>query len=171
VRINVPERADPAPLINLALEDAMQRWIVRTLLAAVCGAIFALAQQTGTTVPALRVLIYDNGGTFMPGDPDTGEWGFTPNHIQVTRGEAIEFANPAGNARPHTVTSITWSGQPPMRTLTHGEAFDSSPTREEVLMPGSSWTLDTSSLEPAQYLYYCWLHPWMVGSITVSPAE
>jgi hypothetical protein len=58
-----------------------------------------------------------------------------------------------------------------MRTLTHGAAFDSSPTREEVLMPGSSWSLDTSSLEAAQYLYYCWLHPWMVGSITVSPVE
>ncbi len=157
----------------------MQRWIVRTLLAAVVGGILVTsgigmavqAQPPGPAVPALRVLIYDNGGTFMAGDPDTGEWAFTPGHIQVTRGESIEFVNPAGNARPHTVTSITWSGQPPMRTLTHGEAFDSSPTREELLMPGSTWALDTSSLEPAQYLYYCWLHPWMVGSITVSPAE
>lgn len=129
------------------------------------------AQQPGPTVATVRVLIYDNGGTFMAGDQATGQWAFTPNHIGVTQGQSVEFVNPQGNARPHTITSITWSGQPPMRVLTHGAAFDSSPTREELITPGNTWTLDTSSLEPGQYLYYCWLHPWMVGTITVSAAQ
>jgi len=116
-------------------------------------ALNAQAQQPGTTVATHRVLIYDNGGTFMAGDPATGQWTFAPNHVAVTRGESIEFVNPMGNARPHTVTSITSSGQPPMRTLTHGAAFDSSPTMADVLRPGSTWTLETSALDAGQYLY------------------
>src|SRR5207249_4883363 len=78
---------------------------------------------------------------------------------------------PAGNTYPHTVTSITWTGMAPTRTLTSGLLFDSSPTREQYLLPGDSFTLDTTTLDPGQYLYYCTLHPWMVGSITVAPAE
>jgi plastocyanin len=137
----------------------------------VAAAALALNAQAQPSVAMTRVLIYDNGGSFMPGDEYTGQWGFTPHHYQVAKGESIEFVNPAGNAQPHTVTSITASGQPPNRTLTHGAAFDSSPTRADVIRPGSSWTLDTSGLDAGQYTYYCWLHPWMVGSITVTPPE
>ena len=152
-----------------------RRTAQRALLAAVVGAI--LVAGPGLTVGAQpppaavnRVLMYDNGGSFMPGDPASGLWSFAPHHIQVTHGDSIEFVNPEGNRLPHTVTSITWSGQPPNRELTHGAAFDSSPTQADRLMPGSTWTLDTATLNPGQYLYYCWIHPWMVGSITVMPA-
>jgi plastocyanin len=156
----------------------MQRRTVRTLLtAAVAGlllttglALHVGAQQPGPMVATNRVLIYDNGGTFMPGDPATGQWTFAPHHVEVTQGDSIEFVNPEGNARPHTVTSITWSGQPPNRMLAHGTAFDSSPTMADIIRPGNTFTLDTSELMPGQYLYYCWLHPWMVGSITVMAA-
>jgi plastocyanin len=34
-------------------------------------------------------------------------------------------------------------------------------------MPGNSWSLDTSGLAAGHYGYYCRLHPWMVGSLTV----
>lgn len=146
-------------------------WAITAALGALlaAGALALGAQAQQPSVATLRVLIYDNGGTFMPGDPATGQWSFAPGHIQVTKGQSIEFVNPAGNARPHTVTSITWSGQPPNRMLSHGTAFDSSPTMAEWMQPGSSYTLDTSTLNAGQYLYYCWLHPWMVGSITVMP--
>ena len=156
----------------------MKRRIAWTFVAALGGIVTfaaltfgAQAQQPGPAVATNRVLIYDNGGTFMAGDEYTGEWGFMPHHIAVTKGESIEFVNPAGNARPHTVTSITASGQPPNRVLSHGTAFDSSPTQADVLRPGSAWTLDTSNLDAGQYAYYCWLHPWMVGSLTVMPAQ
>jgi plastocyanin len=144
--------------------------VVAGFLLAAGLALHAEAQQPGPMVATIRVLMYDNGGTFMPGDPATGQWTFTPHHLGVTQGESIEFVNPAGNARPHTVTSITWSGQPPNRVLAHGVAFDSSPTMADIIRPGNSFTLDTSTLDPGQYLYYCWLHPWMVGSITVMAA-
>jgi len=83
----------------------------------------------------------------------------------------LEFDNPAGNNFPHTVTSITWTGQAPDRTLASGQAFNSSPTRADYIMPGSSYILDTSTLMPGQYLYYCAIHPWMVGTFTVTPAS
>lgn len=127
----------------------------------------ALAQQPSGP-PAPRVLMFDNGGTFAPGDPATGQWTYVPAHITVTRGETITFDNPAGNFRPHTVTSITWEGQAPTRTLISGARFDSSPTREALIMPGGSFALDTTDLEPGHYLYYCTLHPWMVGTFTVT---
>ena len=34
-------------------------------------------------------------------------------------------------------------------------------------MPGSSFVLDTSTLDAGQYVYYCTIHPWMVGTFTV----
>ena len=127
------------------------------------------ATVAGAAAPA-RVLMYDNGGTFSPGDVDTGMWTYTPNHMVVAKGDPIEFINPAGNARPHTVTSIAASGTAPTRTLASGTLFDSSPTREAFITPGSTWTLDTSSLDPGQYAYYCTIHPWMMGTFTLTPA-
>jgi plastocyanin len=155
----------------------MQRRTIRNLLVAVAGGLLLTAglglHVRAQPPPAAvnRVLMYDNGGSFMPGDPASGLWSFAPYHIQVRHGDSIEFVNPSDNRLPHTVTSITWSGQPPNRVLTHGAAFDSSPTQADRLMPGSTWTLDTATVNPGQYLYYCWIHPWMTGTITVMPTE
>ena len=54
-------------------------------------------------------------------------------------------------------------------TLQAGTKFDSSPTRETVIAPGNSWMLDTSTVDPGNYAFYCRFHPWMVGEITVLP--
>jgi plastocyanin len=133
------------------------------------GAGVRAHNQAGAATP--RVGIVDNDGSNPPPNLEaTGYWGFFPHHITVTKGESITFDNPAGNFRPHTVTSITWEGTAPTRTLASGARFDSSPTREMLVMPGSSFTLDTTDLEPANYLYYCTLHPWMVGTFTVVAA-
>ena len=119
-----------------------------------------------------RVIIYGNDGPFMPpGDPELGQWGYFPTHIDVRQGEQITFDTPAGNRRPHTVTSITCGGTNFARTLDSGTRFNSSPDQQSLLMSGGSWTLDTGTLDPGQYVYYCTLHPWMVGTFTVMPAE
>ena len=120
------------------------RWLAVPVvlgLALVAGSGVLAQQPSGP--PAPRVVMFDNNGTFAPGDPATGQWTFVPAHITVSRGETITFDNPAGNFRPHTVTSITWEGQAPTRTLASGARFDSSPTRETLIMPGGSFTLDT----------------------------
>jgi plastocyanin len=149
---------------------------VRLLVApAVLGLAFAVgsgvrAQQPPPAPFAPRVMMVDNNGSFSPGDPGTGQWSFAPAHITVTKGDKITFVNPASNFRPHAVTSITATGMAPTRTLESAKLFDSSPTREMLIMPGSSFELDTSSLDPGHYSYYCTLHPWMLGSFTVIAA-
>jgi plastocyanin len=124
--------------------------------------------QRHATAFTPRVTIIQNDAQFSPADAEgVGQWSYAPDHLAVMQGEQIEFDNPATNSFPHTVTSITWTGMAPARTLASGQAFDSSPTRETYIQPGQSWTLDTSTLMPGQYLYYCTIHPWMAGSFTV----
>ena len=119
---------------------------------------------------APRVTIYDSNVNFTAGNPAEGEWGFAPMHLAVPQGAQVEFDNPTSNSFPHTVTSIAWSGTAPDRTLASGTQFNSSPTKDAYIMPGGSWTLDTSTLDPGQYDFYCTIHPWMVGTLTVEPA-
>lgn len=146
---------------------------IRSVLASVVvgGALLAASGASARhTAVAFnqRVVMYDNGAQFNAEDAEyLGEWGFMPGHLTVTKGESIEFVNPATNARPHTVTSITWSGTAPTRTLESGAKFDSSPTRDALVMPGMSFTLDTSTLDTGNYMFYCTLHPWMVGTFTL----
>lgn len=115
------------------------------------------------------VTIYD-GDTPPPTnfDPAQGWWGYAPYHVEVRRGEPVVFNNAASNRYPHTVTSITRGGTNYENNLLAGARFDSSPDANTRVMPGESWTLDTSSLEPGHYAYYCRLHLWMLGSFTVT---
>ena len=102
-------------------------------------------------------------------DMGQGYWGYGPQLVHVKKGEQVTFQNPASNKRPHTVTSISLGGMPFENNLVAGAKFDSSPTREALVAPGSTWTLDTSSLDAGNYAYYCRIHPWMVGQISVLP--
>jgi plastocyanin len=146
---------------------------VRALLGAVVlgGALVGMgARSAPVTAATPRVIIVDNDGGFTPGDPATGGWAFAPAHMAVVQGAQITFDNPSGNFRPHTVTSISTTGRFPNVTLDYGAKFNSSPTADDTIKPGQSWTLDTSTLDPGQYSFFCALHPWMVGSLTVMPA-
>jgi len=122
--------------------------------------------------PAIHVVMVDNSGPGNPpGGAGQGYYSFAPQHIVVTQGQDIIFDNPATSRWPHSVTSITWSGSLPYQTLETGRIFDSSPTMEELVMPGASWALETSVMAPGQYLYYCNIHPWMVGSFSLQSAS
>lgn len=153
------------------------RWVL-VVLGAV-GLAFAASSGDRAGRPAIaqvakdmpRVIMFDSNASFTAGNDYLGAWGFMPAHLTVTQGEQIEFDNPAGNNFPHTVTSITWNGQAPDRSLTSGQLFTSSPTRDDYIMPGAAFVLDTSTLMPGQYVYYCVIHPWMVGTFTLTPAS
>jgi plastocyanin len=121
---------------------------------------------------AARVTIIDSNVAFdATGIEKEGYWGFGPQHIDVHQGDQIEFDNPSSNNYSHTVASITWGGNSTARTLDSGSAFSFSSTGEASITPGESWTLDTTSLKPGQYLYYCTIHPWMVGTLSVEAPE
>lgn len=167
-------------LVVMGLSRLVSRkLVVRALLGLLVSGSLALGVADRAQPAAAgnaRVVIYDNNGGFNPVDADTGLWGYFPAHIEVIQGESIEFVSAAGNFRPHSVTSLSAApaagGAATLeRQLEYGKLFDSSPTRPELLMAGAVWTLDTTSLNPGHYSYFCTLHLWMVGSITVLPAQ
>jgi plastocyanin len=128
------------------------------------------------------VTIFDNNAPTPPAvDPQQAFWGFGPHTILVRQGDTIVFTNPSTNFHPHTVTSLERIGGPfptppcptgeqlPCHTVVAtGTRFDSSPTQDALLTPGRPFTLDTSSLPPGNYPYFCKLHPWMVAELTVT---
>ena len=127
---------------------------------------FGAVSTAGAATPTVTMYDNDAPGPGTGFDPAQGWWGFSPMHIELTQGETILFKNPTGN-KPHTVTSIQLGGSPFENQLIAGGKFDSSPSREALVMGGSEWRLDTSTLDPGNYAYYCRIHPWMVANLTV----
>ncbi len=115
--------------------------------------------------------IHDTAAPGPTFDPDQWKWFFAPDRLVVTRGEKVEFYNQGGNDHPHTVTSLERVGNPfasPVQVVA-GRVFDSSPTPDKLIQPGGEFVLDTRTLAPGNYTYFCKLHPWMVGEFTVAP--
>ncbi len=95
-----------------------------------------------------------NGGTSTPGC-ETTDTCYSPSSLSINVGQSVIFSNYDG--APHTVTSGTpASGSDGI--------FDSG-----VLSSGNSFSyiFDT----PGVFDYYCMLHPWMIGQITVNGAS
>ena len=87
-------------------------------------------------------------GSSTPGcEPDC----FIPNAATVAIGGTVTFVN--SDTAPHTSTSGTPSDGP-------DGVWDSS-----LVMPGSSY--DTTISSAGTYDYFCMVHPWMTGTITV----
>ena len=90
-------------------------------------------------------------GSGAPGCDETNEC-FIPYHVTISAGEEITWSN--DDSAAHTVTSGTPSGG------SDGN-FDSGLFMAEGTF---SVTLD----ESGEYPYYCMVHPWMIGNITVN---
>ena len=71
---------------------------------------------------------------------------YCPTTAVVRAGEQLSWTN--ADSAAHTVTA-------------RGGAFDSG-----TLAHGDSWSLPT--LRPGMYDYFCRIHPWMRGQLTVS---
>jgi plastocyanin len=106
-------------------------------------------------------------------DPQQGRWQYNPNSVEVKRGERVVFNNPPGRHHPHTLTSLQRQGgpnppppkapgDPPTQAFAVGAAFESG-----LIEPGSSFAVETGRLAQGHYLYFCRLHPWMSGELTV----
>ena len=150
----------------MALRMRRVGWVLG--LALVLGLSWHTAVSTvDATTPT--VTMFDNDAP-PPGrgfDPAQAQWGYAPYHVTVMQGETIVFHNPPTNRLTHTITNIERTSGAFDNALTAGTRFDSSPTREALVATGSSWSLETSGLEPGHYLYYCRMHPWMAGLVTV----
>ncbi len=89
-------------------------------------------------------------GTAVPGCEETNSC-FTPADITINVGDTVEWSNIDSAA--HTVTAGTPAD-------VRVEIFDSS-----LMMLDTSWSFTFD--EAGNYDYFCMVHPWMVGSVTV----
>ena len=89
-------------------------------------------------------------GSGAPGCDETNEC-YLPFNVSVSVGEEITWSN--DDTAPHTVTS----GVVP----SPDGIFDSG-----MMMAGDTFSVTLD--ESGEYPYYCMVHPWMIGNITVN---
>ena len=97
----------------------------------------------GTTLTILA-------GSSIQGSPD-----YDPDELTVTAGSEVTVTN--DDTLPHTVTSGTGPTDP-----NSAQSFDTS-----LINGGESATLSLAQVAAGQYDYYCMVHPYMTGKLTV----
>jgi plastocyanin len=111
--------------------------------AAAGNATSAVAGGSGVTLTILE-------GSSIQGSPD-----YDPDELTVKKGDKITVNN--ADTMPHTVTNGE-SGSDP----NSGKLFDTS-----IINGGDSAEIDTSAVDAGAHPYYCMVHPYMTGSLTV----
>ncbi len=105
--------------------------------------------QTGTAAgPSVTLNIPE--GASVQGNP-----AYEPDPLTITAGDAVEVSNQ--DTVPHTVTSGTGP-----EDAESGSQFDTS-----IIDAGATAQVDTASLAAGDYPYYCSVHPYMLGTMTV----
>jgi plastocyanin len=102
------------------------------------------AAQESATPPANTISATILAGSSAQGNPD-----YDPDSITINQGDGVQWTN-EDNA-PHTVTSRQEG------------VFDSG-----LINPTDTWLLNSAEIAPAEYEYYCTLHPFMAGMLIVS---
>jgi plastocyanin len=102
------------------------------------------------TTPTLTIL----KGSSIQGSPDYG-----PDELTVAAGSEVTVVNQ--DTLPHTVTSGTSPTDP-----NSAQTFDTS-----LINGGESATLSLAQVAAGQYHYYCMVHPYMTGMITMGTSE
>jgi plastocyanin len=87
--------------------------------------------------------------TILAGSSAQGNPDYEPDPLTVNRGDGVRWTNE--DNVPHTVTSR------------QEDLFDSS-----LINAGAEWLLNTAELDPAEYAYYCVVHPFMEGTLIVA---
>ena len=87
--------------------------------------------------------------TILPGASAQGNPDYDPDPVTISQGDGVQWTN-EDNA-PHTVTSRQEG------------VFDSG-----LINPADAWLLNSAEIAPAEYEYYCTLHPFMVATLVVS---
>jgi plastocyanin len=102
------------------------------------------AAEEPTAPPANTISARILPGASAEGNPD-----YDPDPVTIKQGDGVLWTN-EDNA-PHTVTS------------TQEGVFDSG-----LINPVETWLLNSAEIAPAEYEYYCTLHPFMVATLVVS---
>ena len=105
--------------------------------------------NTITTAAAAATLTIPNGAS-VQGNP-----AYEPNPLTVNVGDTIAVENK--DIAPHTVTNGKDATDPTM-----GKLFDTS-----IINAGDSAEIVSASMDPGEYAYFCSVHPYMIGTLTV----
>ncbi len=90
-------------------------------------------------------------GTSVPGCEETNEC-YLPADLTINAGDTVDFVNV--DTAAHTVTGGSPADGP-------SGVFDSS-----LVMGGATYSFTFE--DAGSYDYFCMVHPWMVGSVTVN---
>jgi|SRR5215204_644349 len=85
----------------------------------------------------------------LPGASAEGNPDYDPDPLSVNHGDGVEWTNEDNT--PHTVSSKQEG------------VFDSG-----IIDAAATWLLNTADLQPAEYEYYCTLHPFMGATLVVT---
>ena len=111
------------------------------------------ASNTATSTDTINTLTI-LAGSAIQGSPD-----YDPDELTVAAGSEVTVIN--DDTVPHTVTSGTGPTDPNSAQL-----FDTS-----LINGGESTTLSLAGVAAGQYGYYCMVHPYMTGALTIVPAK
>ena len=121
----------------------------------------AAAAMSDSGIPAMKELPPNHVdipvGTGVPGC-EVEDWCYMPADLHVHVGDTVTWVN--SDHLPHTVTSVSPTGGHEPTPGDEDGLFDSG-----FMSGGDEWsyTFDTEG----EYYYYCQLHPWMQGEVTV----
>jgi plastocyanin len=102
------------------------------------------SEEPATPPPANTI-----SATILPGASAQGNPDYDPDPITANQGDGVQWTNE--DNVPHTVTS------------TQQGVFDSG-----LINAGDIWLLNSAEIAPAEYEYFCTLHPFMVATLVVS---
>ena len=108
------------------------------------------AEASQNETPSIRNITNAVKAAILAGASAQGNPSYEPANITVPKDGGIEWTN--NDNVPHTVTS----------SVDDGKTFDS-----KIIKPNATFILDAMSLKETQYDYFCTLHPYMKGKITV----
>ena len=110
----------------------------------------APAAPSATTTAAAAATLNIPQGASVQGNP-----AYDPDPLTVKVGDTIAVNNK--DTTPHTVTNGKDATDPNM-----GKLFDTS-----IINAGDSGEIVTTDLKPGEYPYFCSVHPYMTGTLTV----
>jgi len=121
------------------------------VIAVLAGVVFLSYQSQSATVTVEMIL---GEGTVNYGGSQVPNYLFSPASITIKQGTTVKWINkdPSGS---HTLTTNEIGGT-------------GVPQDMAVLSPNGEWSY-TFGIPPGTYHYYCREHPWMNGTITVTP--
>lgn len=152
--VNPGESSAPVELEGVSVGDVINYYcFVHPFMVATLTITEA---ETGTPAPtdgappAAGPTIHILAGSVTQGAPD-----FDPDPLTVTKGDKVNVVNDDNTL--HTITSGTGATD-----ANFGKLFDT-----KFMDPQATAVIDTASLDPATYDFFCLVHPYMQGKLVV----